>query len=78
MASKRDITRGIGWANGLAIGIVIGSSIGILRDNFVLGMGIAVGVGCALGLVLSRRAPQETPPETHLLPPTTSRFKRPY
>lgn len=78
MASKRDIMQGIGWANGLAIGIVIGSSIGLLLDNFVLGMGIGVGVGCGLGLVLSRKAPQEKRPEPYRLPPTTSRFKRPY
>ena len=83
MASKRDITRGIGWANGLALGIVIGSSVGLLRDDFVLGMGIAVGVGSALGVILSRNpAPEkrvlERPAELKRLPPTTSRFKRPF
>ena len=83
MASKRDITRGIGWANGLALGIVIGSSVGMLRDNFVLGMGIAIGVGAALGVVLSRRPEPEKrvlerPIEVPRGASASSRFKRRY
>jgi uncharacterized membrane protein YedE/YeeE len=83
MASKHDVTRGIGWANGLALGIVIGSSVGLLRDNFVLGMGIAVGVGAALGVILSRKpAPEKRvlnrPTEVRQVSPTSARFKRPY
>lgn len=83
MASKRDITRGIGWANGLALGIVIGSSVGMLRNDFVLGMAIAVGIGAALGVVLSRRTvPEkrvlERPIEVPRGASAASRFKRPY
>jgi len=79
MASKRDITRGIGWANGFSLGIVIGSAVGMLRNDFVMGMAIAVGIGAALGVVFSRR----TVPEKRVLgvprgASATSRFKRPY
>jgi hypothetical protein len=57
----RDSTRGIGWANGLSLGIVIGSSIGLLWGNFLLGMAIAIGVGGALGAVFSRATKLEEP-----------------
>jgi hypothetical protein len=75
MSHEHDVIRGIGWANGLALGIVIGSSVGLLLGNFVMGMSIGVGLGSGLGLILSRAAPLESAPAVPWAD-TVPRFKR--